>query len=102
MSLRYRTAIVGWFALAGLFSLALDMGSAFAADLPLIPRHSRTQHPATSKPDTGRLEDFAKGSNAGCTAWTDGCRSCGKGPEGVFCSNVGIACLPSQPHCSRP
>ena len=100
MSLRYRTAILGFFALAG--SLALDIGSAFAADLPLIPRHSRTQHPGASGPDTGRLEDFAKGTHAGCTAWTDDCRACGKNPNGVVCSNVGIACLPARPHCTRP
>ena len=99
MSLRYRTAILGLFALTG--SLVLDIGSAFAADLPLIPRHSRTQHKATPESDAGRLEDFAKGANAGCTAWTDDCRACGKNPGGVVCSNVGIACLPSRPHCTR-
>jgi hypothetical protein len=102
MSLRRWTAILGMFALTGFLVLGTEL--TFAADLILIPRHSGPQHPgaATSKPDTEtRLEDFAKGPNAGCTAWTDGCRSCGKGPEGVFCSNVGIACLPSQPRCSR-
>jgi len=101
MSLRCRTAI-GMFVLMGL--LGPGMGSAFAADLPLIPRHSH-QQPALSapKPDSEtRLEEFARGVNANCTAWTDGCRSCGKGPAGVFCSNVGIACLPSQPRCTRP
>ena len=102
MSLRCRTAIVGMFALAGL--LGLGMGSTFAADLPVIPRHSHQQPaPSASRPGTEpRLEQFAKGANASCTAWTDGCRSCGKGPAGVFCSNVGIACLPSQPRCTRP
>ena len=103
MSLRCRTAIVGMFALTGL--LGPGMGSAFAADLPVIPRHSVIQQPAPSapKPDTEtRLEEFARGVNANCTAWTDGCRACGKGPAGVSCSNVGIACLPSQPRCTRP
>jgi hypothetical protein len=102
MSLRRWTAILGMFALTGFLALGTEL--TFAADLTLVPRHFGHQHPGTgtSRPDTEtRLEDFAKGPNASCTAWTDGCRSCGKGPEGVFCSNVGIACLPSQPRCSR-
>jgi hypothetical protein len=99
MSLRYRIAIVGLFALTASFTL--DIGSALAADLPLLPLHSRTHHKAAPAADTGRLEDFAKGPNAGCTAWTDDCRACGKNPDGVVCSNVGIACLPSRPHCTR-
>jgi hypothetical protein len=113
MSLRRWTAIAGLFALTALLGLALGTELTFAADLTLVPRHSGHQHPRVSKPDVSkpdiskpdtemRLEEFAKGPNANCTAWTDGCRSCGKGPDGVFCSNVGIACLPSQPRCSRP
>ena len=104
MSLRRWAAIVGLFALTGLLGLALGTELAFAADLAVVPRNSARQHPGAgaSKPDTEtRLEEFAKGPNASCTAWTDGCRSCGKGPEGVFCSNIGIACQPSQPRCSR-
>src|ERR1700692_551134 len=102
MSLRRWTA-VGMVTLTGF--LALGTVSTFAADLAFVPRHPGHQHPSagTPRPDTGtRLEEFAKGSNANCTAWTDGCRSCGKGPDGVFCSNVGIACQPSQPRCSSP
>src|ERR1700733_10718497 len=98
MSLRRWTAIVGMVTLTGF--LGLGTVSTFAADLAIVPRHSGHQHPGadTSAPDAGtRLEEFAKGPNASCTAWTDGCRSCGKGPDGVFCSNVGIACQPSQP-----
>ena len=115
MSLRRWAAIVGLFALTGLLGLGLDTELAFAADLAIIPRHTGHQHPGTviSKPDTSksdiskpgaetRLEEFAAGPNANCTAWTDGCRSCGKGPGGVFCSNIGIACQPSQPRCSSP
>jgi hypothetical protein len=113
VSLFCRTVVVvSMFALAGLLDLALGTGS-FGADLPLVPRHHGIQyHPASSgasKADTEikagtemRLEEFAKGSNAACTAWTDGCRSCGKGADGVLCSNVGIACQPSVPRCSRP
>jgi hypothetical protein len=35
-------------------------------------------------------------------AWTDGCRACGRNPDGVFCSNVGLACQASEPRCTRP
>ena len=102
MSLRSWTTIVGLVALTGLLGLALGMELTLAADLPVIPQH---RHPGigVSRPDTGtRLEEFAQGPNANCTAWTDGCRACGKGPAGVVCSNVGIACLPSPPRCVRP
>ena len=117
MSLRRWTAVFGLVAWTGFLAtgllatalLALGADLAVAADLAVIPRHSGHQHPdtVTSKPDTSkpatemRLEEFAAGANASCTAWNDGCRSCGKGPSGVFCSNVGIACLPSQPQCTR-
>jgi hypothetical protein len=87
--------------------LGLDPGtrSAFAADLPLVSGHSQTRHreaPASRVGVETRLEEFAKGPHATCTAWTDGCRSCGRNSDGVYCSNVGIACQPSEPRCTRP
>jgi hypothetical protein len=98
-----RTAvIVITLALIVLLGSTLGKGSIFAADLSLLPRHSESRSPDASAKTESRLEDFAKGPNAACTAWTDGCRSCGSGPDGVFCSNVGIACQPSKPRCSRP
>jgi hypothetical protein len=37
-----------------------------------------------------------------CLEWTDGCRVCQKPPTGeVACSNVGPACLPQAPRCTR-
>ena len=103
MSLRW-IAIAGLVVSTGFLGFALGRESAFAADLAVIPRHIGHPHHGAdiSKPDAEkRLEEFATGTNANCTAWTDGCRSCGKGPEGVFCSNIGIACQPSQTRCSR-
>src|ERR1700730_8455236 len=108
MSLLCRTVvIVSIFALTGLLDLTLGTGATFAADLALVPGHSKVHRLPASRPVSNvapeiRLEEFATGPNATCTAWTDGCRSCGKGPNGVFCSNVGIACQPSQPRCSSP
>jgi len=113
VSLFRRTILIASvFALFGLLDLTAGTGP-FAADLPLVPGHSKIQHhPAPSgtpkvdaetKADTEiRLEEFANGPNAACTAWSDGCRACGKAPDGVFCSNVGIACQPSVPRCTRP
>jgi len=91
MPFRRWIATIGMAALTGLVP---GTNLAVAADLAVIPRHSVISKPVTSKPEMP-LEKFATGANAGCTAWTDDCRSCGKGPSGVFCSNVGIACLPS-------
>jgi hypothetical protein len=107
MSISGRTVvIIGLLALTGALALTLSTGSS-AADLPMVPRHSpikRLPLPKdASRMDSGmRLEEFAHGPNAACTAWTDGCRSCGKGADGVFCSNVGVACVPTEPRCTRP
>jgi hypothetical protein len=98
-------AIVGAMALIGLLGLSDRTSLTIAADLPLVSRDSKTDNlgaPASKVDANPRLERFAKGRNATCTAWTDGCRSCGKGPDGIFCSNVGIACQASEPHCTRP
>jgi hypothetical protein len=77
--------------------LGLNLGTdlTFAADLPVVSGHSKVDAEM-------RLEEFAKGTHASCTAWTDGCRTCGRNPDGVFCSNVGIACQVSKPRCTRP
>jgi hypothetical protein len=96
------TAIV--FSMMGLSGLTLGSRPIFAADLPLVIKHSKAPHvtaPASKDNAEPRLEGFAKGPNASCTAWTDGCRSCGSGPSGIFCSTPGIACQLSEPHCTR-
>jgi hypothetical protein len=101
---RWTLVIIGLFALTGALAFTLTTGSS-AAELPIVPRHSPIKRLAPAKDASGAempLEKFAKGANAACTAWTDGCRSCGKGPDGVFCSTVGIACVPTQPRCTRP
>jgi hypothetical protein len=105
MPRRFRIAVIAVvFALADLCGLTLRTQPALAADLPLVTKHlkaPRVTVPASKGNAEPRLEEFAKGSNASCTAWTDGCRSCGSGPDGVFCSTPGIACQSSEPHCTR-
>jgi hypothetical protein len=102
MSRLCRTAVAALtFAMIGVVGLALGTSTIVAADLAIVPRPSRIQHPSAPASSVMRLEEFAKGPNASCTAWTDGCRSCGSSPDGVFCSNVGIACQPSEPRCTR-
>lgn len=66
-----------------------------AADQSIVRTELKRQHldlPAAGMP---------KNISATCTAWTDGCRACGRSPDGVFCSNVGIACQSSETHCIR-
>jgi hypothetical protein len=37
-----------------------------------------------------------------CLEWTDGCRVCQKPATGeAVCSNIGVACLPQAPRCTR-
>jgi hypothetical protein len=96
--------IVVIFAIAGLCGLTLGTQPMRAADLPLVIKHSkapRVAAPVSKDNAEPRLEEFAKGPNASCTAWTDDCRSCGSSASGVFCSTPGIACQPSEPHCTR-
>src|SRR5579863_9061404 len=80
--LRRMVFIVGLLALGASLGLALGSGL-FAADLVVVPGHSLSKPHAPPK-DTSRiergtpLEEFATGANASCTAWTDGCRTCGR------------------------
>jgi hypothetical protein len=40
--------------------------------------------------------------DAGCSAWTDGCRICKRSESGeVACSNVGIACQRGPARCAE-
>jgi hypothetical protein len=62
-----------------------------AADLPLKPEQPAA--PAAASPMTP--------PTATCREWSDGCRSCQRGPGGeVSCSNVGIACVPKATACT--
>jgi hypothetical protein len=101
----FRTAVIAvMFAITGLGGLTLGTPTTLAADLPLVIKHPkapRVTAPLSMDNAEPRLEEFAKGPNASCTAWTDGCRSCGSGAGGVFCSTPGIACQTSEPHCTR-
>jgi hypothetical protein len=86
----------------GFAGVGLETRTASAADLPVtgFERPARSPHARGAAPS--RLEDFAsKAPNLNCTAWTDGCRSCGKAADGVHCSNIGIACQSSEPRCTQ-
>jgi hypothetical protein len=78
---------------------------AFAADLAIPPLHIERVHPGPQQSTHEKytpLENFQPDDALGrCTAWTDGCRSCGRNPDGVSCSNIGFACQPSAPRCTR-
>jgi hypothetical protein len=36
-----------------------------------------------------------------CLEWNDGCRTCRRDTAAVRCSNIGIACQPTQISCTR-
>jgi hypothetical protein len=101
----FRTVITAMaFAVTSLCGLTIGTPPVLAADLPLVIRQPKPPHvtaPVSKENGEPRLEEFAKGPNASCTAWTDGCRSCGSGSGGVFCSTPGIACQSSEPRCTR-
>jgi len=76
---------------AALIILALFglSASAHAAEILNFPKSA-----PTAKSD---------GLPATCLEWTDGCRVCLRSPDGSdSCSNIGIACLPGKPRCTRP
>lgn len=74
--------------------LALWLPAAvMAADAPSSP--SRPVPPARN------AGPFTPPS-ADCLEWTDGCRTCTRNPGGeAICSNIGIACVPTAPVCSK-
>ncbi len=73
-----------------------------AADLSVGSPKADKAASKITEPTLRELLDFAsRPTNLNCTAWTDGCRSCAKNPDGVLCSNVGVACQSSEPSCTR-
>jgi hypothetical protein len=97
----------------GLSLLLTLPGPAAAADLPLRPAPSAAPaSPAKPAPSTTPAQTATPpGANAGgslapptaaCLEWSDGCRTCQRPTGGeIACSNVGIACVPKQNHCTR-
>lgn len=74
-----------------LTAVALWPAVAAAADVP-------PARPAAPAKTTG---PFAPPS-ADCLEWTDGCRTCRREPGAeATCSNVGVACAPRAPVCSK-
>jgi hypothetical protein len=73
----------------GLLLSSLMVGLVLAADL------SKSETRSTSPAE----KSIFVAPDASCVVWTDGCRNCTK----VGCSNIGIACQPSEVQClSRP
>jgi hypothetical protein len=72
---------------------------AIAADLEVVPRR-KPAAPATPAAPIS-TNPFAA-PDAACLEWTDDCRVCQKSPAGeASCSNVGTACVPKAPRCTR-
>jgi hypothetical protein len=87
-----RLASTGLLAVA----VALNATIALAADLDVPPKAA-----PPSRPAAGNGSVFAP-PEAGCLEWTDGCRICQQPAGGeAVCSNVGLACTPQAPRCTR-
>ena len=81
--------------------LAIVVGSAMAAD---VPTSAPAEAPAAAQP-VGTPEASLEGADAACLEWTDGCRVCarsdGKKETRFACSNISVACQPTQGRCTK-
>jgi hypothetical protein len=81
--------------------LNFSVESNLSADDINVDRHdSKIQNPGPPVINFP-TEKVPEGIDSTCTAWTDGCRACGCNPDGIFCSNEGIACRSFEMHCVR-
>jgi hypothetical protein len=84
-------------ALITIVLLSCAVESELSADDKKFDRHdSETQNsgpPILNFP----VEKVPEGSDSTCTAWTDGCRACGRNSDGIFCSNGGLRA--GRPRC---
>jgi hypothetical protein len=81
--------------------LSCAVESELSADDKNVDRHdSKIQNPRPPIINFP-IEKVPEGIDSTCTAWTDGCRACGRNPDGIFCSNEGIACRSSEMRCVR-
>jgi hypothetical protein len=88
--------------------LSLGLASASAADAPAsapadAPASAPAEAPAAAP--VGTPEASLAGADAACLEWTDGCRVCarsdGKKETRFACSNISIACQPTQGRCTK-
>jgi hypothetical protein len=92
------------FAIVASIALRFEAAPAFAGEPAPVSRPADTEKMDTqsSKVDAEMgLEEFGIRQDTTCASWTDGCRACGRDPEGISCSNIGIACQVKEPHCTR-
>ena len=79
--------------------LALSTAAARAQTQDPAPTPAPSQPPATSaEPSIHGYGDRDKT----CVSWTDTCRHCERGDnDAIVCSNIGIACQPTEITCTR-
>jgi hypothetical protein len=105
--MRVHTTIVAIVAM-----LSLGLASASAADAPAsAPASAPADAPAAAPAEApaaapvGTPEASLAGADAACLEWTDGCRVCarsdGKKETRFACSNISIACQPTQGRCTK-
>jgi hypothetical protein len=101
--MRVHTTIVAVVAM-----LSLGIAGIRAADVPpSAPAGAPTAAPAEAPAaaPVGTPEGSLEGADAACLEWTDGCRVCarseGKTETRFACSNISVACQPTQGRCTK-
>ncbi|HEY7243159.1 MAG TPA: hypothetical protein VH678_04655 [Xanthobacteraceae bacterium] len=82
----------------GLLGVALLVSAAASAEE--MPEHTRSLPSGDDQPHVFNYGD----RDSTCIRWTDKCRTCNRSDNAsVVCSNIGIACQPTEPEClERP
>ena len=80
--------------------IAAMCGSAFAADLPILPLAAPKPVPMTT-PQTSPNNIPVQQNQPNCSRWTDECVTCTRGALGnaAACSNIGFTCQPKAIRC---
>jgi hypothetical protein len=83
--------------IAAVLSLSTAPGLAQSQDPGAAPAPSPPAQPGTEASIHGYGD-----RDKTCVSWTDTCRHCERGDDdAIFCSNIGIACLPAAITCTR-
>jgi hypothetical protein len=83
------------------------IAATFALQPAFVPAADLAPQPPKSTPAAAPPAQPASGGafappEVGCLEWNDGCRTCQQPAGGeVVCSNVGLACTPQTPRCTR-
>lgn len=92
-----------WLGVLALLTLPASAQAPSAGQLDLGQDKLGQQQAPDQKPADAALSSIqAHGDrDKTCLEWNDGCRTCRRDTAVVRCSNIGIACQPTQISCTR-